>query len=189
MRYDATVAPITLDSDAVGAFELTTYLQLHYGLIGVGEYANRLDFLEELISEASEGDSSEETSIVESYHGGEVASASGYNIPIPVLELIVSTPEMHIKKWQFHKGDDDPNPSIPHGHDCDDAKVKLDAYQGYIYRRTAQIDRVSRNAIVMLWNNKEFRKFAREAIEAYVERNGYYHFRDYRRPLPKRQKR
>ena len=178
-----------MDSDAVVAFELTTYLQLHCGLIGVGEWVNRIDFLEELINEAPEGDSSEETSIVESCHGGEVASASGYNTPIPVLELIVSTPTMEIKKWQFHKGDDDPNPSIPHGHDCGDAKVKLDAYQGYIYRRTAQIGRVSRNAIVMLWNNKEFRIFAREAIEAYVQRNGHHHFRDYLRPLPKRQKR
>ncbi|WP_189071138.1 hypothetical protein [Deinococcus radiotolerans] len=183
------MAPITLDSDAIAAFELTTDVQLFYGIIGIGEYINRLDFLDELIEGMPEDGSGEEVVRVESLREGEFAPRSGGSTPIPRLELTVRTPGMSIKKWKFHKGDDDPNPSIPHGHSDSDDRIKLDAYQGYVYKKSEQLGRVSRNSIVVLWNDKEFRKFAREAINAYIDRNGDFHFKDYRRALPKRQKR
>ena len=39
-----------------------------------------------------------------------------------------------LKKWEFHKGDADPNPSVPHGHKINDSNIKLDVYLGFIFK-------------------------------------------------------
>jgi hypothetical protein len=76
--------------------------------------------------------------------------------------------------WVFHQGDDDFFPSVPHGHWQGKNQPKLDAYLGWIYRKTQQIDRIGRDAIIMLWNDRAFRDFARAAITYYLERHPHY---------------
>lgn len=71
--------------------------------------------------------------------------------------------------WDFHKGDADPDPSVPHGHAKQDSRTKLHAYRGYIYFQGKQVNRESRAAIVRLWNDAKFRAFAMAAIRHFVE--------------------
>lgn len=72
------------------------------------------------------------------------------------------------RKWVFHKGDADPDPSVPHGHDYNDDRRKLHAYRGFVYFQGEPDGREPRDAIVRLWNNPGFRIFAYEAIKHFV---------------------
>ena len=80
-----------------------------------------------------------------------------------------------LKGWEFHRADDDFFPSIPHGHEYGRKQPKLDVYLGWVYKKDEQIHRVDRASIVNLWNDRDFRDFARVAIEYYL-----YHFPKYR---------
>lgn len=75
-----------------------------------------------------------------------------------------------LKGWEFHQADDDFFPSIPHGHEYGRKQPKLDAYLGWVYRKDQQIRRIDRTSIVNLWNDRDFRDFARVAIEYYLNR-------------------
>ena len=79
---------------------------------------------------------------------------------------IVSGP---LKVWEFHQADDDFFPSIPHGHHQGRKQPKLDVYLGWIYDHAKQIDRLDRQFIVSLWNDRSFRSFARIAITYYLD--------------------
>lgn len=85
----------------------------------------------------------------------------------PVLELVVSKSKGGLERsWKFHKGDADPYPSIPHGHEEVKGKIKLDAYRGWVYGESGKrYGRESRRAIVKLWNNGKFRSFSLEALQ------------------------
>ncbi|TDR04459.1 hypothetical protein [Paraburkholderia silvatlantica] len=72
------------------------------------------------------------------------------------------------RKWDFHKGDADPDPSVPHGHHTQDDRRKLHAYRGFIYFQGEPDGRESREAIIRLWNDAKFREFAFEAIKHFV---------------------
>lgn len=82
-----------------------------------------------------------------------------------------------LSSWEFHKGDDDFYPSIPHGHLIADDKVKLDAYLGNVYNRGEFKYREPRESIVMLWNDEKFRKFAAESIEYYLSTHPHHNWR------------
>lgn len=83
--------------------------------------------------------------------------------------LFVSKAEMGFSKdWDFHKGDADPYPSVPHGHDHTDSRRKLHAYRGFIYLQGEPDGRQPRDAIIRLWNDVRFRAFAYEAIKHFV---------------------
>jgi len=73
-----------------------------------------------------------------------------------------------LRKWDFHKGDADPAPSVPHGHHAQHNKRKLDAYRGYVYFQGEPDGRESREAIIRLWNDLGFRDFALEALQHFV---------------------
>jgi len=66
--------------------------------------------------------------------------------------------------WEFHIGDMDPYPSIPHGHE---GKKKLDAYQGWVWRGDNRESREERWKIIALWNDNKFRDFAIRSIKNY----------------------
>ncbi|WP_157691549.1 hypothetical protein [Noviherbaspirillum autotrophicum] len=72
------------------------------------------------------------------------------------------------RKWDFHKGDADPDPSVPHGHHAKHNKRKLHAYRGYVYFQGEPDGREPREAMIRLWNNPDFRDFACEAIMHFV---------------------
>lgn len=72
------------------------------------------------------------------------------------------------KKWDFHKGDADPDPSIPHGHHTRDDRRKLHAYKGFVYFQGEPDGREPREAIIRLWNDVKFRDFALAAITHFI---------------------
>ncbi|MGG3797713.1 hypothetical protein [Metabacillus fastidiosus] len=84
-------------------------------------------------------------------------------------------------KWEFHKGDADPNPSVPHGHSIEERKYhnyKLDSYRGLIYDNNGiYTTKEKRDFIIDLWNNDKFRDFALQAINHFILNNPKYKFR------------
>jgi len=84
----------------------------------------------------------------------------------PILHFI-SAEKGKVSKWEFHKTDSDPVPSVPHGHAIINHKIKLDPYRGYIYKDNKQYDREKRQFIIDLWNDNKFREAARETIIYY----------------------
>lgn len=86
-----------------------------------------------------------------------------------MMHLMVNLPKNG--KWVFHQYDADPFPSVPHGHKNDERAIKLHAYQGWIYKGTKQIDRLSRRSIINLWNDDKFRIMASSSIERFITNN------------------
>jgi hypothetical protein len=88
-----------------------------------------------------------------------------------------------ISKWKFTIGDPDFFPSIPHGHSTNNDKIKLDSYRGYYYDTTNTkvkagfIGRETRQYIIELWNNDNFRIFAIKQIDWYLQRYPKYKWR------------
>lgn len=82
-----------------------------------------------------------------------------------------------LKDWVFHQYDPDFHPSIPHGHFKGKSQPKLDSYLGWVYQGSKQIKRLSRDLIVDLWNDEEFRTFAQIAIEWYMHEFPSYNWR------------
>lgn len=82
-----------------------------------------------------------------------------------------------LSDWVFHQYDADFHPSIPHGHFKGKKQPKLDSYLGWIYQGSKQIKRLSRDLIIELWNDDEFRFFAHTAIEWYMGEFPSYNWR------------
>lgn len=76
--------------------------------------------------------------------------------------------------WQFHPYDPDFFPSVPHGHHLQKAKMKLDAYLGWIYQRSNQVGREPRWKIIELWNDQQFRVVAADALNYYLTNHPTY---------------
>ena len=70
--------------------------------------------------------------------------------------------------WEFHKGDDDFNPSVPHGHS---GQYKLDIVTGDVYdtRTNKIIGKVKNKELLKLKQDQQFIIFAKEAIKLYKE--------------------
>lgn len=100
-----------------------------------------------------------------------------------ILEMVTT---VGTRRWQFHLTDADPWPSVPHGHAVQDGRRKLDAYQGFTYRNGRPEGREGRRAIIDLWNDRNFRKFARAAIRVYSQRNPWWERASW--PLPRRRR-
>lgn len=101
----------------------------------------------------------------------------------PILQFIAAG-TTGLSDWHFHQADSDYFPSIPHGHWQGYGQPKLDPYTGWIYQDRKQKSREKRNKIVMLWNDKKFRLFARMAVEFYLV--AFPHYRGWRVKNPKR---
>lgn len=82
-----------------------------------------------------------------------------------------------VNQWMFNPFDADFFPSIPHGHHVQKKKQKLDAYLGWIYKNSKQIDREHRCVIISLWNNQSFRIMASNAINWYRRFNPAFQWR------------
>ena len=76
------------------------------------------------------------------------------------------------EKWEFHKNDEDPCPSVPHGHSRD-GKRKLDIVTGYIYdvRTNKILRKANRKELAKLKTDYKFRIFARETLEIFINTN------------------
>lgn len=108
--------------------------------------------------------------------------------PLPVMQLIV-----HglggLKKWVFHEYDEDPYPSVPHGHENGNSYPKANPYTGRVYdsyRKEITRERLSRKTRVALWGDPKFREFALKAIIWHEDHHPYHSSRvAHPRRLPK----
>lgn len=82
-----------------------------------------------------------------------------------------------LSAWEFHKGDADPFPSVPHAHQRSNNKRKFDPFLGFIYLRGAPDGREPRESIIKLWNDNKFRLFAKEAIGYFFQQNPHWRWR------------
>lgn len=108
----------------------------------------------------------------------EVIATSGKKSQEERFDLVTKTRGV-ISQWQFHKGDKDPFPSIPHGHSIKDKKYsnyKLDPFNGHIYDKKNFICNEKREFIKDLWNNDKFRKFALQSINHFKLNNPNFKF-------------
>jgi hypothetical protein len=80
----------------------------------------------------------------------------------------------HMSDWIFHPFDPDFRPSVPHGHWDGAPNPKLDVYLGWVYRNSQQIRREPRRNIIALWNDRDFRRFAKRTIEYYLKHHPHY---------------
>ena len=85
--------------------------------------------------------------------------------------------EFKYREWKFIKGDPDPLPSVPHGHWQTKHIHNLDAYQGHVFEKTKWLRRVSREEIILLWNDVDFRQFAREELDHFISNNPSFTWR------------
>jgi hypothetical protein len=108
-----------------------------------------------------------------------------------LIHLIVSGMG-ETEKWTFHQYDDDPHPSIPHGHKYAKNQPKCDPYTGRVFdfRRNEIVQmRLSTKARNYLWNNSDFREFSLRAIAYYSVHHPEYRFRvpaPYRLPMKRK---
>ena len=88
-------------------------------------------------------------------------------------------PRIPINKlyWDFHKGDADFNPSVPHGHSLTgrslDGKYKLELWSGKIYfQSTGELFGIAKpKDILRLYQSDEFQNFVNECRLEYMKNN------------------
>ena len=90
------------------------------------------------------------------------------------INLTVLAPNIKIKGmlWEFHKGDNDDHPSVPHGH-SQDGNYKLELWNGNIYDiKTGKVEyRAKRKEIKKLYNYPGFLDFVKDCRSEYKKRN------------------
>ena len=88
-------------------------------------------------------------------------------------------PKIPVKSiyWEFHKGDKDPYPSVPHGHSLTgktlDGKYKLELWTGNIYEEsTGKLYCVAKNKdMKRLYNDSDFQQFIDDCRNEYAANN------------------
>lgn len=118
----------------------------------------------------TDADQSERLSSFESDDGDGSSEADLYC-------YLIAGSKTGLSNWRFHLYDDDPFPSIPHGHEKTDRRRKLDPYLGWTYYKTQQGRREPRWKIVALWNDGKFREAARRAISYHLEHHPHVSWR------------
>lgn len=84
------------------------------------------------------------------------------------------TPNMKIYKmdWTFHKADDDPNPSVPHGHSSDN-QYRLRLWDGKVYKKQSgkleYVGHAKRKELQALFRIDEFQAFIGKSRVWYKE--------------------
>ncbi len=86
--------------------------------------------------------------------------------------LYTSKIDINNSKWELHKADKDPFPSIPHMH-SKDKPLKLNVYNGEIYNSKTNklVDVASKKDLKKLWSDEKFRSSVKEAREIYLKDN------------------
>lgn len=76
--------------------------------------------------------------------------------------------------WEFHSYDDDPSPSVPHGHSLD-GKLKLSIWDGAVYdvRSKKKVGQASKKEIRKLKSNDKFKAFVKSEREWYISEHGF----------------
>ncbi len=192
-----------MKEEAIHIFKLLSKLEYDYGFISLNDYRLRLVTLFHLadnskeienyifqifgdvnLSETSynvEGNTNLSDIELSDEDNSENENPESSN---PLLHFTTSQAGAISKlKWKFTIGDPDYFPSIPHGHATKNKKVKLDSYLGYFYNvsvpntKANSIGRESRQYIIDLWNNDNFRTFAVNHIDWYLMNFSHYNWR------------
>ena len=92
----------------------------------------------------------------------------------PHWRTTLLAPKLKVKGmlWEFHKGDDDFSPSVPHGH-SQDGKFKLQLWTGNIFNvSTGKLEyRAKRKDMTALYNHPGFLEFVKECRTDYASRH------------------
>ena len=88
-------------------------------------------------------------------------------------------PRIQVNKiyWEFHKGDADFNPSVPHGHSLNgkslDGKYKLELWSGKIYSQsTGELIGIAKpKDMLRLYHSDGFQDFVNECRAEYAKNN------------------
>lgn len=191
-----------LDHDAADSFYLLTVRSYDLHLIGRSELELRLACLSGMLdpddllfaplrgnvppslvheAELIDEDQLEVTITREEYSERQIRqSASRRSFPPPPVMQLVVHGVGGMKKWLFHEFDEDPHPSIPHGHEHGRDHPKCDPYTGKVYdshRREINKERLTCKTRIALWRDPKFREFALKAIIWYEDNHPYYSFR------------
>lgn len=91
------------------------------------------------------------------------------------LELIV------LGKWYFTLSDDDPYPSVPHGHMQSENRPwpKLNPYTGRAFKAKHQEEpslSLSKHEMRNMWRDEKFRSYCRSHVLRYMETYPYFTF-------------
>lgn len=73
---------------------------------------------------------------------------------------------MDKRDWYFKKGDQDINPSFPHLH-CKTDNLKMDIYNGDIYRNKILVSTLSDKDFIKLWSDQKFINAVKEIRKTY----------------------
>lgn len=73
-------------------------------------------------------------------------------------------------KWEFHAYDDDPFPSVPHGHSANSIH-KLHVYSGDIYKGKNVCGTIKKKEFDRLWNDERFITFVEVAKQFHEEKD------------------
>ena len=86
--------------------------------------------------------------------------------------LYVSKIEINNNKWELHKGDKDPYPSVPHMH-SKILPLKMDIYTGEIFNSNTGklISIVKKKELKKLWSDKKFVEVVMEARTVFLNNN------------------
>ena len=77
-------------------------------------------------------------------------------------------------RWEVHSYEDDPSPSVPHGHSLD-GKLKLSIWDGAVYdvRSKKKVGQASKKEIKRLKANNKFKAFVTAEREWYINEHGF----------------
>lgn len=193
-----------VDEEAAETFYMLSHRSYELGIIGWSDLQMRLAYLLGMISPNSrtayflrellpsellniedqdntDEQKDEEVRFLrgESEAGPESMGLLRFSPPPLIMQLIVAGVS-GMKEWTFHEFDEDPFPSVPHGHRHGAAHPKCDPYTGVVFdaRRKAIVgERLRRKTRVALWQNEQFREFALKAIIWYETEHPYFRFR------------
>jgi len=185
-----------LRPDAAREYGVLTQIAFDAGVIDWTVLQERLDFLRELVGEpdpdaggtdssppGSTGEREGGAGVDESKQPPDSSSPSGAQggpgrDDIPIIHFIPGGAISHLKKWNFHKGDQDPFPSVPHGHWEGRRFPKLDPYLGWVCEaKQRRARRLPKSDTRALWNDERFREFAAAALVHFIAEQPWHDFR------------
>lgn len=174
-------------------FLILCEISWRYGLIGINEYCERMKALRWLSSDQEEPGSPEEEEDseytekqqeefledTEKNHFNPLGSNTDKDTRYGDPELLQYTTKNLNKRWVFTIGDQDPYPSIPHGHFEYKTRKwpKLNPYTGEIFSKKNKLDSLlKKKEYRVLWEDQELYNHALEQISWYKGDRG--EFRD-----------
>lgn len=206
-----TVAPDHLSGEGRRCYRLLAEMSYGFGVIDFHVYTLRIDYLDELCGDPDPGAPDSSTDVESGDtdgsdddppdsappgRGGANAAALAHpelrrgrkSTPPRWLLFIPSGRIAHLSQWGFHKYDQDPFPSVPHGHGRGRRFPKLDPYLGWIHASTKRkSSRLSKKDTRALWNDEKFRDLASAALVHFIQEHPTWNWRvDNPRRLPRR---